>query len=154
MDERRLVETFVLGQWVVVKAHVITVRKYSSKAGEEAKSIYWMQGRRKWRFYPDCDGWIETHTPEGKNSSVKVCLFRRELATPIRMLVVGKTYRATGYYDPGHPGSYARDKDYEEPYLSEDMRHTVYLLRKDLRWQAPTLALARDMEIIEDALVR
>ncbi len=143
-------DTFTFGQWVMVKAHVITARKYYP-SGRWREPTYYMQGRRKWHFYPNLEGWVEIHTPAGNvgnSDSTTVCLFRRELAAPLRMLVVGKTYRATGYYDPGQTRSYG-DDDYKEPYLSEDKRHPVYLLRSGLRWQIPTMALAEDMEAIQ-----
>ncbi len=130
---------FAFGQWVTVKAEVVTARKYQPQErwGETAVS-YGTQGRRKGFLCPD--DWLVVHAPEAEyGAAAKVCLLRRELAAPLRMLVVGKTCRATGNYYPG-----GQD---EAPVLVEDKRHAVYLLRRGLRWATPMMALADDMEV-------
>jgi hypothetical protein len=126
-------DKFALGQWVMVKAQVITARQQSNNPREyNGKGDY---------FYLDPHEWNAVYIPNCP--PIRTCLLRRELTKPLRMLVIGKTYRATG--------EFKISLNWEEPgYLKEDKRHSVYMLRNELRWSEPFLALAEDMEIVDD----
>jgi hypothetical protein len=125
---------FELGQWVVVKAQVITARRY--KTGMSRDNFY-AQGKR---WYPLCpDDWTVIHEPENTDCT-QICLLRRELP-PKQMMVVGRTWRCTGYY-------FWSGSSEDAPFMIEDKRHTVYMLRSGLQWTEPVLALAEDMRVL------
>jgi len=71
---------------------------------------------------------------------------------PQKGIVVGTSYRATGYYYPGQSGSFSRfDDDLPEPpSLSEDKRHSVIMVQllNTQRWLRPATCLEKDLEIV------
>lgn len=88
------------------------------------------------------------HEPKG-SSSLRKCLVRHKV-TPWQGLVVGTSYRATGYYNAANYGSYD-SIDFEPAYLLEDKRHLVTMIQPlDIpRWQKPTACLEQDLELIQ-----
>ena len=91
------------------------------------------------------------HEPELEHRTKKR-LFRFEIC-PFPAVMVGTSYRATGYYYPGHTGSGKWfDDDMPEPaHLSEDKRHPVIMVQPlDCpRWLKPSACLERDLEKME-----
>lgn len=139
--------SFTLGQWVSVRAEVVTAREEMSKWGSGTP---YYRNQAKGDRNRMLHNFTVVHRPAIESSSIKVCLMRREYPSPQRMLVVGKTYRATGIYLRGYSPLSIYEES-EPPMLNEDKRHTVYVLRDKLRWGRFTLALAEDMEAIDEA---
>jgi hypothetical protein len=141
-------EQFTLGQWVSVKAEVVTAREYKKKIGDREYVDWEAKGGRD-----ICSDFRVIHRPSLNLIGVKTCLLRRELSEPRRMMVVGKTYRATGVYWPGisYDPSWRDTTDGDTPYLEEDKRHPVYMLRDTLRWGPCTLAVAEDMDAVNES---
>ena len=134
-----------LGQWVLVLAEVVTAREQ-----KRAHSLvsYYHQGPRKWPISLKDEGWSVAHRPEC--SGDRVVLLWREVSPPCRMMVIGRTWRATGQYVEGSGGN----DDYRPPYLQVDKRHPVLLLRDRLRWQTPLMALERDVVELPDRIAQ
>ena len=131
-------ENFKLGQWVKVNAAVVVAYVHPPRVEwKETEPRYSVRGGELNPYQ-----WTIVHVPP-RGGDVKRCLLRRELPA-LRMMIVGKTRRATGYYNAsgrGYEDSYS-----EPPSLSTDKFHAVYLLRSELRWSEPVMALAEDIE--------
>jgi hypothetical protein len=141
-----------LGQWVLVLAEVVTAREYQDIFhGKSGEKVYYTQGRYKKRLF-DEDCWEVIHRPmdPAPMSGENVCLMRRTFGMPRSMMVIGRTWRATGQYVEGSGGN----DDYRPPYLQVDKRHPVLLLRDRLRWQTPLMALERDVVELPDRIAQ
>ena len=114
-------ETFELGQWVRVKAEVVT------DYGE----------RHSWKIIaePECPSL-------GQWLGAMKRLFRRELAPPIVGRLIGRTKRYTGIrtWEGEDVGCIF------EPHSC----HVVYLIAQQLQWRKPIQALEQDIEVLGD----
>lgn len=100
----------------------------------------------------DCrsmDSLIHEPRPESPIGGKK-CLVRAEFYKPLHGVVIGKTYRATGYYRGGwRMGEHAQDDD--PPYLEEDKRHWGWLvepLDNTTLYREPIFVLEKDLELV------
>jgi hypothetical protein len=95
------------------------------------------------------------HAPEGDiyKESIK-CLIKHRPPEPFKGLVVGYSFRATGYYCPSKPeyGEFGTILSYDPAILSEDKRHKVWMVQpfgdSDNRWYKPLACLEEDLTIV------
>ena len=86
------------------------------------------------------------HIPDKKKwPSMIKRLYRVSLEPPERGIVVGESYRATGWYQD----SRFNDGDWEPAYLQEDKRHPVVIVQPldNPRYLKPWACLPNDLEL-------